>query len=193
MRLTALALFLMLAACATPIPPLPPGADADARPERTPDIYYEPSPPEVVRGMLELATVGQGDVVYDLGSGDGRIPIAAARDFGARGVGIELDPRLVAVARENASKAGVADRTRFEVGDIFKVDLREASVVTLFLHPGINRRLMPKLIAELEPGSRIVSHYHSIRGWPAERRVRVRGRTLYLWTVPARGAQPANG
>jgi hypothetical protein len=82
---------------------------------------------------------------------------------------------------------------RFEVGDIFKTDLREASVVTLFLQPGINRRLLPKLIAELKPGSRIVSHYHAMRGWPAERRIRSRGRTLYLWTVPARGTQPASG
>ncbi|MEZ0494833.1 cyclopropane-fatty-acyl-phospholipid synthase family protein [Sphingomonas sp. IW22] len=187
----ALTLALCAAGCATPIPPLPPGADPAARPERTPDIYYEPSPREVVTAMLTLAEVDSRDTVFDLGSGDGRIPIAAARDFGARGVGIELDPRLVAVARANAEQAGVGERVRFEEGDIFKADLRSATVVTLFLHPGINRRLMPKLRAELAPGSRIISHYHAMRGWPPARKIRSRGRPVYLWIVPPR--QPVSG
>ena len=181
-----LALLLCLAACATPIPPLPPGADPDARPERTPDIYYEPSPREVVQGMLSLAQVTGRDMVFDLGSGDGRIPIAAARDFGARGVGIELDPRLVAVARANAEREGVAARVRFEEGDIFKADLSGATVVTLFLQPGINRRLMPKLRAELPPGARIISHYHAMRGWEPAKKIRVSGRPIFLWVVPPR-------
>jgi tRNA A58 N-methylase Trm61 len=189
MRVAAVTILsLALAGCATPIPPLPPGTDAAARPERRPDIYYEPSPSEVVGAMLTLAGVTSRDTVYDLGSGDGRIPIAAARDFGARGVGIELDPRLVAVARANAQAAGMGDRVRFETGDIFKADLTEATVVTLFLQPGINRRLFPKLLAELPPGARIVSHYHATRGWPPASRSRSRGRPLYLWIVPPRQA-----
>ncbi|WP_315759947.1 SAM-dependent methyltransferase [Sphingomonas sp. Y38-1Y] len=187
----AFALALLTAACATPIPPLPAGADPDARPARHPDIYYEPSPDEVVTAMLTLAEVKAGDTVVDLGSGDGRIPNAAARQFGARGRGIELDPRLVAVARDNAARAGLGDRVTFEEGDIFKADLSSATVVTLFLQPGINRRLMPKLLAELPPGARIVSHYHATRGWPPVRRSRSRGRPLFLWIVPSR--QPVSG
>ncbi|PCD03257.1 SAM-dependent methyltransferase [Sphingomonas spermidinifaciens] len=190
-RASALLLAAFAAGCATPIPPLPPGADPGARPAREPDIYYEPSPPEVVEAMLKLAGVGPGDTVVDLGSGDGRIPIAAATVFGARGRGIELDPRLVAVARANAARAGVADRVSFEEGDIFKADLSGATVVTLFLQPGINRRLSPKLRAELPPGARIVSHYHDgLRGWAPAGRSRSRGRPLYLWIVPPR--QPAS-
>lgn len=188
---SALTLVLLAAACATPIPPLPPGADPAARPAREPDIYYEPSPPEVVDAMLKLAKVGPGDVVVDLGSGDGRIPIVAALGFGARGRGIELDPRLVAVARANAVTAGVSTHATFEEGDIFKADLSGATVVTLFLQPGLNRRLMPKLRAELPPGARIVSHYHAMRGWAPDRTIRVNGRRLFLWTVPP--PQPTSG
>lgn len=179
-----LAACVMLTACATAIPPLPEGADASARPERKPDIYYEPSPPQVVTAMLRLANVGPGDVVYDLGSGDGRIPIAAARDFGARGVGVEIDPRLTSVATANAQAAGVADRTSFRTEDIFKADFRDATVVTLFLFPDVNRRLKPKLLAELRPGTRIVSHFHAMRDWEPEQKIRSRGRPLYLWTIP---------
>ncbi|WP_212611898.1 SAM-dependent methyltransferase [Sphingomonas baiyangensis] len=175
---------LLLGGCATAIPRLADGSVAAGEPARTPDVYYEPSPPEVVEAMLKLANVGPGDVVYDLGSGDGRIPIAAARDFGARGVGIEIDPRLVAVARENAAQAGVGDRVTFRGEDFFEADLSGASVVTLFLFPSINRRLAPRLLAQLKPGSRVIGHYHAVPGWTPDARIRVRGRPLYRWTIP---------
>ncbi|NIJ22720.1 SAM-dependent methyltransferase [Sphingomonas japonica] len=189
-----LACALLLANCAWPLPALPPGADASARPERKPDIGYQPTPEGVVVKMLDLAKVTAADTVLDLGSGDGRVPIAAARRYGARGRGIELEPRLVAVARANAAAAGVADRVTFEEGDIFNADLSGVSVVTLFLWPSINDRLAPKLRAELAPGSRVVGYYHDIDGWEPEA---VIGGSLlgkiYLWRVPERAdaAQPS--
>ena len=148
------------------------------------------TPPEVVTEMLRLARVGPGDVVYDLGSGDGRIVIAAARDFGARGVGIELDPDLVAESARNARRAGVADRTRFLQQNIFVADTSEATVVTLYLSPEVNLRLRPKLLAQLKPGSRIVSHDFPIGDWPPARAVNFQGpdrtHVLSLWIVPPR-------
>ena len=154
---------------------------------RAPDVPYEPSPPEVVRAMLELAGVGANDVVYDLGSGDGRIVIAAAKDFGARGVGIDIDPKLIAEANENAVRAGVTDRVKFVQGDLFQSDFRAASVVTLFLWPHVNMKLRPQLLA-LRPGTRIVSHIHDLGDWKPERTVRVRTerggeRAIHLWVV----------
>lgn len=192
MRLAVLASTLLLADCAWPLPPLPPGADATARPARKPDVGYQPTPVPVVTRMLDLAKVTPADTVLDLGSGDGRVPIAAARDYGARGRGIELEPRLVAVARANAAAAGVADRVTFEEGDIFAADLTGVSVVTLFLWPSLNDRLAPKLRAELKPGSRVVGYYHDIDGWEPEA---VIGSALlgkvYLWRVPGPKAQPS--
>ncbi|HYS91862.1 MAG TPA: methyltransferase domain-containing protein [Candidatus Acidoferrales bacterium] len=145
------------------------------------------TPPEVVTEILRLARVGPDDVVYDLGSGDGRIVIAAARDFGARGVGIELDPDLVAESLRNARRARVADRTRFLQQDIFEADISEATVVTLYLSPEVNLRLRPKLLA-LPPGSRIVSHDFPIGDWKPERMVNFKGpertHVLSLWIVP---------
>ncbi len=145
------------------------------------------TPPEVVTEILRLARVGPDDVVYDLGSGDGRIVIAAARDFGARGVGIELDPDLVAESLRNARRARVADRTRFLQQDIFEADISEATVVTLYLSPEVNLRLRPKLLA-LPPGSRIVSHDFPIGDWKPERVVNFKGpertHVLSLWIVP---------
>ncbi len=147
------------------------------------------TPPEVVVEILRLARVGPDDVVYDLGSGDGRIVIAAARDFGARGVGIELDPDLVAESIRNARRARVADRTRFLQQDIFGADFSEATVVTLYLSPEVNLRLRPKLLA-LEPGSRVVSHDFPIGDWKPERVVNFKGpertHVLSLWIVPPR-------
>ncbi len=147
------------------------------------------TPPEVVTEILRLARVGPDDVVYDLGSGDGRIVIAAARDFGARGVGIELDPDLVAESLRNARRARVADRTRFLQQDIFEADISEATVVTLYLSPEVNLRLRPKLLA-LPPGSRIVSHDFPIGDWKPERMVNFKGpertHVLSLWIVPLR-------
>jgi SAM-dependent methyltransferase len=147
------------------------------------------TPPEVVTEILRLARVGPDDVVYDLGSGDGRIVIAAARDFGARGVGIELDPDLVAESLRNARRARVADRTRFLQQDIFEADIGEATVVTLYLSPEVNLRLRPKLLA-LRPGSRIVSHDFPIGDWKPEAVVNFKGpertHVLSLWIVPPR-------
>jgi SAM-dependent methyltransferase len=148
------------------------------------------TPPEVVIEILRLARVEPDDVVYDLGSGDGRIPIAAARDFGARGVGVELDPDLVAESARNARRAGVTRRTRFLLEDILKADIREATVVILYLSPEMNLRLRPKLLAELKPGSRIVSHDFPIGDWKPERVVNFKGpertHVLSLWVVPPR-------
>jgi SAM-dependent methyltransferase len=159
---------------------------AAARPLRQPDVRYAPSPPRVVRAMLELAEVKPGDVVYDLGSGDGRIVIAAARDFGARGVGVEIDPQLVAVAEAGARRAGVAGRVQFRTADLFEADLGEATVVTLFLYPDVNLRLRPKLLAELRPGARVISHWHDMGDWRPDRTLRVDGRPVYLWRIRPR-------
>jgi SAM-dependent methyltransferase len=150
------------------------------------DMLYLPTPAPVVAEMLRLARVSPADVVYDLGSGDGRIPIAAARDFGARGVGIELDARLIALARCNAREAGVGDKVDFRQEDLFSTDLRAATVVTLFLFPELNRRLKPKLLAELKPGTRIVSHRFELGDWLPERIVQSSGHPILLWTAPWR-------
>ena len=156
---------------------------ASARPLRKPDVRYAPSPPPVVQSMLQLAGVTEKDVVYDLGSGDGRIPIAAARDYGARAVGIDIDPKLVALANENARKAGVAERVSFRNEDLFEADITEATVVTLFLYPDVNLKLRPKLQNELRPGTRVISHWHDMGDWTPDRSVQLMGRSLYLWTI----------
>ena len=153
------------------------------------DAPYVSTPYEVVAEMLSMAKVGPGDVLYDLGCGDGRIVIAAAQRFGTRGVGIDIDPRRVADATAAALSAGVADRVRFLRQDLFETDFSEASVVTLYLFPELNARLRPKLLS-LKPGTRIVSHDFGIGDWPPERieRVTANGAThqLMLWTVPPR-------
>lgn len=159
---------------------------APQQPRRQPDIHFVPTPEEVVDAMLDLARVTPNDVVYDLGSGDGRIVIAAARRFGARGVGIDLDPRLVAEARENAARAGVADRVTFIEGDIFEANISDATVVTLYLLTSINERLRPKLTRELSPGARIVSHQFNMGDWAPDLQVIVDGRPVHLWRIPAR-------
>jgi SAM-dependent methyltransferase len=147
------------------------------------DIHYVPTPPEVVDAMLDLARVGPGDVVYDLGSGDGRIPIEAARRHGATGVGIELDPRLVTLARKGAAKAGVASKVSFSKADIFKTNLSKASVVMLYLSPTTNLRLRDKLRRELAPGSRIVSHRFDMGDWTSDEERVVNGIHVFLWTI----------
>jgi SAM-dependent methyltransferase len=145
-----------------------------------------PSPPEVVDAMLKLAKVSSSDVVYDLGSGDGRIPIAAARSHNARAVGIELNPNLIAEARANAQKEGVSGRVRFLQQDIFTADISEATVVTLYLLPALNLKLLPKLNRELKPGTRVVSQSFDMGGPRPKATVDVGGRPVYLWTVPIR-------
>jgi precorrin-6B methylase 2 len=147
---------------------------------------YIPTPGEVVTAMLRIANVGPGDVVYDLGSGDGRIVIAAVKEFGAaRGVGVEVDAARVQEANENARRAGVADRVEFRRHDLFETDLRPATVVALYMGQAVNLQLRPKLLAELQSGARIVSHAFDMGDWmPADTRI-VNGRPVFLWTVPA--------
>jgi SAM-dependent methyltransferase len=165
-------------------------ADATLEPPTSLDVPFVPTPNEVVAGMLRLAGVRAGDVVYDLGSGDGRIVIAAAqRSPEVRGVGIDIDPRRIVEAEANARKAGVAARTRFIRQDLFDADLREATVVTLYLLPSLNVRLRPKLLAELAPGTRIVSHGFDMGDWKPARTARAGGSDIYLWVVPERSRQ----
>jgi len=153
-------------------------------PDIHPDIHYVPTPDAVVSAMLDLAGVTAADVVYDLGSGDGRIVIEAARKYGARAVGIELDPDLNKKAARNAEKAGVAGKVTFVQADFFKTDLSDASVVTLFLSPNINARLQPKFRRELKPGTRIVSHRFPMPpDWRPDRDVTVKGTHVFLWTI----------
>ncbi len=153
------------------------------------DVRYEPTPMPVVRALLELADVGPQDLVYDLGSGDGRIPITAAHEFGARGVGIEIDPALVTQAQANAREAGVEDRVEFRLGDMYAADVRSATVVTLFLHPGPNLKLREKLRSDLQAGARVVSYVWDMGGWtPADVR-RVNEHRIFLWRIPSRAGQ----
>jgi SAM-dependent methyltransferase len=152
------------------------------------DVRYEPTSMPVVRALLELAEVGPQDLVYDLGSGDGRIPITAAKEFGARGVGIEIDPALVTEAQAKAREAGVEDKVEFKLGNMYAADVTSATVVTLFLHPGPNLKLREKLRADLQAGSRVVSYVWDMGGWaPAEVR-RVDEHRIFLWRIPSRAS-----
>lgn len=160
------------------------------KPLRKPDVIYYPTPPETVAEMLRMAGIKKGDVLYDLGSGDGRIPIAAATQYGIRAVGIEIDPKLVTEAEENARQANVSQLVRFRNEDMFRVNYSEATIVTLYLSEKLNVLLRPKLLSELRPGTRILSHDFRMGDWKPEQTVRVPWgklyRTVYLWTVPAR-------
>jgi SAM-dependent methyltransferase len=154
---------------------------------RAPDVRYEPTPMEVVHAMLRLAKVTASDVVYDLGCGDGRIVIAAARQFGARGVCVDIDPLRITESRENARQANVTDRIRFLNEDLFMTDVGNATVVTLFLSPELNLAVRPKLQRELKRGSRIVSYWHQMGDWKPQETVHVRSGNrevpIYLWTA----------
>jgi SAM-dependent methyltransferase len=162
-------------------------------PPRAPDVRYEPTPPDVVQVMLRVANVKPGDVVYDLGCGDGRIVITAVRQFDAGGVCVDIDPQRIAESRENARAAGVTDRIRFLNQDLFLTDVDEATVVMLFLSPELNLKVRPKLLRELKPGARIVSHWHDMGDWKPQETVRVQSggweRPVYLWTIPARSGE----
>jgi ribosomal protein L11 methylase PrmA len=163
----------------------PPALDAQAQaPARTPDVIYVPTPPEVVEAMLKVANVKAGDVVYDLGCGDGRIVVTAAQKYGARGIGIDIDPQRIKEANENVQKAGVGDRVKIMQADLFETNISEATVVTLYLLPSLNVKLMPKLMKELKPGTRIVSHAFDMGDWKPEQTLNVDGRTVYYWTIP---------
>src|SRR4026207_2559979 len=158
------------------------------RPLPSADVIFVPTPQEVVDAMLKLAKVTKNDVIYDLGSGDGRIPITAAKTYGARGVGIETDPQRIKEATENLKTAGVGDRVKFLNQDLFTTDISEATVVTLYLLPSLNVKLIPKLNKELKPGTRIVSHAFDMSADGTERKPREtlngNGRTVYFWTIP---------
>ena len=153
---------------------------------RTPDVIYVPTPQEVVEDMLRLVDVKKGDVLYDLGCGDGRIPITAAKLYGVRAVGIDIDPRRIAEAQENAKKAGVTHLVEFRLADLFQSDFREASVITLYLLPDLNVKLRPRLLAQLKPGTRIVSHQFDMGEWKPEKTLESNGRTIYFWVIPKR-------
>ena len=158
---------------------------ADAQ-SRVPDVRFVATPPEVVDAMLTSARVTSADIVYDLGSGDGRIVIAAAKKYGARGVGIEINPLLVAESNASARAAGVSHLVQFIQGDLFTADFSAATVVALYLGPSLNERIKPRLLRELRPGTRVVSHVYDMLGWTADQRVDVDGRWVFLWTVPAK-------
>ena len=191
LRLVVLVVGLSLwAACTQPLSSVTSGAGrpssgGDNVLAREPDVPYVATPPAVVAKMLELARVTKDDVVYDLGSGDGRIVIMAAQRFGAHGVGVEIDPDLVLEAHENAQRAGVANRVQFLLQDLFETDLRAATVVTLYLMESVNLQLRPKLWRELRPGTRVVSHDFRMGDWQPEQVVSVDGHRLYVWTIPA--------
>jgi len=150
------------------------------------DVPFVPTPQEVVDRMLALAKVGRKDTLYDLGCGDGRIVITAAKRFGAHGVGIDLNPERIAEAHANAKKAGVEDRVTFRQANLFETDLSPATVVSLYLLPDVNLKLRPRLWSQLRPGSRVVSHAFDMGPeWPPEQTVDLDGRTIYLWTITA--------
>jgi SAM-dependent methyltransferase len=165
----------------------PGGGSEPAAPAKL-DVIFVATDLSIVNAMLTLAGVTRDDVVYDLGCGDGRIVIAAAKEFGARGVGVDLDPQRIREAQANAIRAGVADRVTFRVEDVFDTDVQSATVVTLFLSPELNARLRPKLTSQLRPGSRIVSHRYGIDDWVPERTVTLSVREtrnhIFLWRVP---------
>lgn len=150
------------------------------------DVPYEPSSEEVIRAMLEIAQVGKDDLVYDLGCGDGRIVIAAAQKAGARGVGVHLDPERIKESLENARKAKVTDRVQFFQQDLFQTDIGKATVVMLYLWPEVNLKLRPKLLRELKPGTRVVSHSHTMGSWEPDQTITVpQGHDVYFWVIPA--------
>lgn len=153
---------------------------------RGPDVIFVPTPNEIVNTMLKMAAVTKADTVYDLGCGDGRIVITAAQKYGARGVGVDIDPDRVAEATENAQKAGVANRVKIIRGDLFETDISPATVVTLYLLTELNLKLRPKLLRELQPGTRVVSHAFSMGDWKPERTAEISGTTVYLWRIPQR-------
>jgi SAM-dependent methyltransferase len=154
------------------------------------DVPYVPSPNAVVEGKLKLAGVKANDTVYDLGCGDGRIVITAAKTYGAKAVGVDIDPERIREARANAKSAAVEEKVRFEENDLFQADIAGATVVTLYLLPSVNERLKPKLLKELKPGTRIVSHSFDMGDWRPDKEEIVDGRNLYLWIVPAAAPKP---
>ena len=178
---------LIVAGVTLATPPALGLARAQAQAPAEPDVVYIPTPQPVVDAMLELADVKATDVVYDLGSGDGRVVITAAKKFGARGVGIEIDTLLLKTATGNAAAAGVSGRVRFVNENFFTADIKDATVVVLYLLQSLNERLRPRLVRELKPGTRIFSHVFNMGPeWPPARSVRVDGHPIHLWTIAER-------
>ena len=161
-------------------------AQERSAPAREPDVIFVPTPHEVVDVMLEMAEVRDGDILYDLGSGDGRIPIAAAKKHKVRAIGIDIAPKRIEEAKANAKAAGVTDRVTFKEDDIFTTDFSDASVVTLYLLDSLNEKLRPRLLSELKPGTRIVSHAFRMGDGEPEETRQVNGARVYRWTVPER-------
>jgi len=181
-RINAFVAGLLLIAGAASAQAQPPPPQAPAL--RPPDVFYLPTPQPVVDGMLQLAKVTDKDVVYDLGCGDGRIPITAAQKYGARGVGIDIDPQRIKEANENAKAAGVTGKVQFLNQDLFESDFSDATVVTLYLLPGLNEKLAPQLKKQLKPGARIVSHAFLMGDtWPSDDHGEIDGKRYYLWII----------
>jgi SAM-dependent methyltransferase len=172
-----------------PIAQAPEQVASPAAPRKKPDIHYVPTPEKLVDVMLDMAKVGKDDVVYDLGSGDGRLVISAAKKYAASGVGIDIDPQRIGESRENAKKAGVEDKVRFREQDLFESDFHEATVVTLYLLSELNVRLRPKILAQLKPGTRVVSHAFMMGDWQSDehKTIEINGQDYdaYYWVVPA--------
>ena len=192
LRATSASIFLLLALSAgaqTPAQRAPQAPAAKPQKElRAPDVIFVPTPHEVVDAMLKVAKVGKDDVLYDLGSGDGRIPITAAQKYGiARGIGIDINPQRIKEANENLRKARVGERVRFVNADLFESDLSDATVITLYLLPELNLKLLPKLLKEVKPGTRIVSHAFDMGTWKPEQSLDISGRKVYFWMIPAPG------
>jgi SAM-dependent methyltransferase len=162
------------------------GGGLDVFAQRTPDVIYVPTGFDVVVQMLKLAEVTSRDIVYDLGCGDGRFVVTAARQFGARGVGIDIDPERIKEARELSARTGADDKVRFIQGDLFETDISEATVVTLYLLTRLNLKLRPKLMRELKPGTRIVSHAFDMGDWKPEKTESAGSSSIYLWRIPPR-------
>jgi SAM-dependent methyltransferase len=162
--------------------------DATAVPTKKPDVIYVPTPQDVVDAMLKMAAVKPNEMVYDLGCGDGRIVITAARDFGARGIGVDIDPQRIAESEANAKTAGVTERVQFKQADLFEMYFADADVVCLYLLPALNVRLRPRILDELRPGTRIVSHSFDMGEWPADEQIESgeEGQAVYFWVVPAK-------
>ncbi|MCX6623176.1 MAG: class I SAM-dependent methyltransferase [Acidobacteria bacterium] len=182
----SLIVFGSLLALATGLAAVEP--QSQAKPHREPDVIYVPTPQGVVDAMLRLANVKPDDVVYDLGCGDGRLVITAATKFGARGVGIDINPERIEEAGANATAAGVTGRVKFVEGDLFQADIRPASVVTLYLLTSLNLKLRPKLWSDLKPGTRVVSHAFDMGEWKPDREENINGRRIFLWTIPGKPA-----
>lgn len=155
---------------------------------RSPDVVFVPTPYEAVDAMLKVAKTGKDDVVYDLGSGDGRIPIMAVQKYNAtRAIGIDINPERIREAEANLKAANLGDRVRFLNEDLFEANIGDATVVTLYLLPSLNLKLIPKLLAELKPGTRIVSHAFDMGSWKPQQTLNAGGSTVYFWTIPAKG------